>query len=104
MDARVHELRVNVSGVEERERGGWFARQVLARFCEIVEDRYPGQDISIGRVDLRCTLSAGQLNDAGEVLRCARQLALSIAEDSRSALLDEAFIAERGAAQSVSEP
>jgi hypothetical protein len=107
MDARVHQLRVNVSGVAERDRGGWFARQVLARFCEMIGDRFPGQDISIGRVDLRCTLSAGQLADAGEVLRCAQQLVSSIAGGSRAAFLDEAFAADSGAVQSArsaSEP
>jgi hypothetical protein len=107
MDAHVRELRVSISGVAERDRGDWFARQVLARFCQIVEDRFPGQDISIGRVDLRCALSVGQLTDRGEVLRCAGELAASIDEGLYAVFSNEVLGADDGVVHSVrsaSEP
>jgi hypothetical protein len=60
------------------QQAEWFARNVLALFCEIVEDRFPGQEVRIRRVDLRCRLSAGQLGGPEEVLRCAQELAAAI--------------------------
>jgi hypothetical protein len=83
MDGRVRRLRVNTTGVDPRDRGTlqqaeWFARNVLALFCEIVEDRFPGQEVRIRRVDLRCSLSAGQLAGPAEVSRCAQELAAAI--------------------------
>jgi hypothetical protein len=83
MNGRVRRLQVNTTGVDPRDCGTLqqaegFARNVLALFCEIVEDRFPGQEVRIRRVDLRCSLSAGQLAGPAEVSRCAQELAAAI--------------------------
>src|ERR1700677_1541170 len=83
MNGRVRRLQVNTTGVDPRDCGTLqqaegFARNALALFCEIVEDRFPGQEVRIRRVDLRCSLSAGQLAGPAEVSRCAQELAAAI--------------------------
>jgi hypothetical protein len=51
---------------------------VLEQFCQIVEDRFPGRDVVIRRMDLRCSLAQEQLADLAEASRCAAELAATI--------------------------
>jgi hypothetical protein len=83
MDSRVGRLHLNVRGPAGQEGdllllGERFSRNVLERFCQIVEDRFPGRDVVIRRVDLRCSLSQDQLADPAEAARYGAALAATI--------------------------
>jgi hypothetical protein len=83
MAGRIRELRLNIRCATRREGetrllGERFTQSVLERFCEIVERRFPGRDILIRRMDLRCTLLAEQLDDAAGTERYAEELAAAL--------------------------
>jgi hypothetical protein len=83
MDSRVGRLRLNIRGAAGQEGdlpryAEQFSRNVLERFCQLVEDRFPGRDVVIRRMDLRCSLSPEQLIDTAEAKRYAAALAATI--------------------------
>jgi hypothetical protein len=83
MEHRVGRLQLNIRGPTARDRdltryAERFSRNVLERFCQIIEDRFPGRDIQIRRMDLRCSLSPEQLVDTAEAARYAAALAATI--------------------------
>ena len=83
MEHRVGRLQLNIRGPAGQDRdlprfAEQFSRNVLERFCQIVEDRFPGRDFVIRRMDLRCSLSPEQLIDVAEAVRYAAALAATI--------------------------
>jgi hypothetical protein len=83
MESRVRRLHLSIRGAvadnhETRQLVERFSRNVLEHFCQIVEDRLPGQDVLIRRLDLRCSLSPEQLTDPAEASRFAVELAAAI--------------------------
>jgi hypothetical protein len=83
MEHRVGRLQLNIRGPAGRDAdlprfAEQFSRNVLERFCEIVEGRLRGRDLVIRRVDLRCSLAPEQLTDTAEAARYAAALAATI--------------------------
>ena len=83
MPGRVGRLDLSVRAASADDRGlrpraERFARDVLERFCEIMEERFPGREFVIRRLDLRYNLSPGQLAGPADAAFCASDLAETI--------------------------
>jgi hypothetical protein len=104
MEGRVRRLQLNIRspGAPEREvrlLAERFSRNVLEQFCQIVEDRFPGRDVVIRRMDLRCSLSQTQLADPAEASRYAAELVAAIVVPEIDDEVSAADIGAKGEAE-----